>query len=77
MQQSSLLHGIDHFGKIGHDHEGNLASFLGFDNIISYTAQCSGRKVTLPKTGYLGTWKMFTLYEFSDLIEDNSFVDLG
>ena len=45
MQHSSVFHGIERFEKIRQDYDGNLASFLGFDNIIScmYTEQYSGR----------------------------------
>ena len=72
MQHSSVFHGIERFGKTHQDHEGNLASFLGFDNIISNTEQYSGRRVTSPKLLYLGRQKiMFKFYEFSELIENN------
>ena len=53
MQHSSVAHGIERFGKIPQDHEGYLASFLDFDNVISLTEQYSGCIVTFPKPGYL------------------------
>ena len=36
MQHSSVFHGIKLFGEIRQNYEVNLATFLRFDNIISY-----------------------------------------